>query len=486
MPEQIKKQLAKNTIWNALERFSLLGVQLICTFILARFLKPDDFGIIGMLIVFTTISNTIIDSGFVQTLIREKDVSEREYSSVFYFNVFVAIIIYIILYFCSPYIADFYHQPILNGVCKLTFLVIPANALCLVQNAILMRNIQFKKICIATIIASVTSSVIAIFLAYYFRNVWALVVQNVVTYVLKAIMLWIMTGWIPKLYFSISVIKKYFSFSKNLLISGLIGNIFNNIYSIVIGRYYTATDLGFYMQADRIKNVASMSTTSVIQNVTYPILSKVNNNGGNIKDAYRKIITTTVVFVGFIMALLMCVSCDLFEVLMGNYIWRVSGTYLFILSISGLLFPLHAINQNILLVKGDSKSILRLEIIRRITMIVILLITLHYDIIIFISGTAIYSFLLLFLNLHFCGKPINYSVFQQLKDVSPIFFRIGIMITITLLISRLYSNMDLMYRTFLTLLLAIIIGLIVFWRNASFKETIVLLQSLFRFKKNAA
>ena len=486
MPEQIKKQLAKNTIWNALERFSLLGVQLICTFILARFLKPDDFGIIGMLIVFTTISNTIIDSGFVQTLIREKDVSEREYSSVFYFNVFVVIIIYIILYFCSPYIADFYHQPILNGVCKLTFLVIPANALCLVQNAILMRNIQFKKICIATIIASVTSSVIAIFLAYYFRNVWALVVQNVVTYVLKAIMLWIMTGWIPKLYFSISVIKKYFSFSKNLLISGLIGNIFNNIYSIVIGRYYTATDLGFYMQADRIKNVASMSTTSVIQNVTYPILSKVNNNGGNIKDAYRKIIATTVVFVGFIMALLMCVSCDLFEVLMGNYIWRVSGTYLFILSISGLLFPLHAINQNILLVKGDSKSILRLEIIRRITMIVILLITLHYDIIIFISGTAIYSFLLLFLNLHFCGKPINYSVFQQLKDVSPIFFRIGIMITITLLISRLYSNMDLMYRTFLTLLLAIIIGLIVFWRNASFKETIVLLQSLFRFKKNAA
>lgn len=486
MPEQIKKQLAKNTIWNALERFSLLGVQLICTFILARFLKPDDFGIIGMLIVFTTISNTIIDSGFVQTLIREKDVSEREYSSVFYFNVFVAFIIYIILYFCSPYIADFYHQPILNDVCKLTFLVIPANALCLVQNAILMRNIQFKKICIAAIVASVTSSVIAIFLAYYFRNVWALVIQNVVTYVLKAIMLWIMTGWIPKLYFSMSVIKKYFSFSKNLLISGLIGNIFNNIYSIVIGRYYTATDLGFYMQADRIKNVASMSTTSVIQNVTYPILSKVNNSGDDIKDAYRKIITTTVVFVGFIMALLMCVSCDLFEVLMGNYIWRVSGTYLFILSISGMFFPLHAINQNILLVKGDSKSILRLEIIRRITMIVILLITLHYDIIVFISGTAIYSFLLLFLNLHFCGKPINYSVFQQLKDVSPIFFRIGIMVTITLLISRLYSSMDLMYRTFLTLLLAIIIGLIVFWGNASFKETIVLLQSLLRFKKNAA
>lgn len=486
MPEQIKKQLAKNTIWNALERFSLLGVQLICTFILARFLKPDDFGIIGMLIVFTTISNTIIDSGFVQTIIREKDVSEREYSSVFYFNVLVAIIIYIILYFSSPYIADFYHQPILNDVCKLTFLVIPVNALCLVQNAILMRSIQFKKICIAAIIASVTSSIIAIFLAYYYRNVWALVVQNVATYALKAIMLWIMTGWIPKLYFSTSVIKKYFSFSKNLLISGLIGNIFNNIYSIVIGRFYTATDLGFYMQADRVKNVASMSTTSVIQNVTYPILSKVNNNGGNIKDAYRKIITTTVVFVGFIMALLMCISCDLFEVLMGNPIWRVSGTYLFILSISGMLFPLHAINQNILLVKGDSKSILRLEIIRRITMIVILLITLHYDIIIFISGTAIYSFLLLFLNLHFCGKPINYSVYQQLKDVSPIFFRLGIMITITLLISRLFSSMGLIYRISLTLLLAIIIGLIVFWRNATFKETIVLLRSLFRFKKNAA
>lgn len=486
MSEQIKKQLAKNTIWNALERFSLLGVQLICTFILARFLKPDDFGIIGMLIVFTTISNTIIDSGFVQTIIREKDVSEREYSSVFYFNVLVAIIIYIILYFSSPYIADFYHQPILNDVCKLTFLVIPVNALCLVQNAILMRSIQFKKICIAAIIASVTSSVIAIFLAYYYRNVWALVVQNVATYALKAIMLWIMTGWIPKLYFSTSVIKKYFSFSKNLLISGLIGNIFNNIYSIVIGRFYTATDLGFYMQADRMKNVASMSTTSVIQNVTYPILSKVNNNGGNIKDAYRKIIATTVVFVGFIMALLMCISCDLFEVLMGNPIWRVSGTYLFILSISGMLFPLHAINQNILLVKGDSKSILRLEFIRRITMIVILLITLHHDIIIFISGTAIYSFILLFLNLHFCGKPINYSVYQQLKDVFPIFFRLGIMITITLLISRLFSSMGLIYRTFLTLLLAIIIGLIVFWRNTTFKETIVLIRSLFRFKKNAA
>ena len=222
--------------------------------------------------------------------------------------------------------------------------------------------------------------------------------------------LWLTTDFVPVLKFSFSSLKKYFSFSKNIMLSAIIGTIFNNIYSLVIGKAYSVTELGYYSQADRIKNLGSQTTTQVIQSVTYPFLSKINNETGDIKEGYKKIIAVTLIFVGTVMAFLMGCSPQLFELLLGSSEWRIAGIYFLLIGINGILFPLHCINQNILMVKGDSKTILRLEIVRRAIMVLILLVTVNFDMVIFVSGLTFYSISLLFLNLYYCGKPIDYSL----------------------------------------------------------------------------
>ncbi|MBO7239541.1 MAG: lipopolysaccharide biosynthesis protein [Bacteroidaceae bacterium] len=477
------KELAKNAFWKYAELVSVSLVQILTTFILARFLTPSDYGLIGMVIVFTTISNVFIESGFSQAIIREKDVTRADYSTVFYSNVFISIIIYIILYCSSNAIAEFYHEPKLNEICRITFLALPINACSIVQQAKLQREMQFKKICIISIISVLVSSTIAIIIAYKTKNVWALVLQNILIIFCKTLLLWITTDFIPLLKFSKESFVKYFKFSKNLLISSLIGTIFNNIYILIIGRSYSATDLGLYSQADRIKNLASNTTTQVIQSVSYPILSKINNQTGNIKDAYKEIISICIIFVGFIMSLLIGCAPDLFEFLMGGVQWREAGIFFMLLGINGILYPLHCINQNILLVKGDSKTILWLEIIRRTTMIVILLITLQFNIRFFVFGLSLYSAILLFLNLYFCGKPIKYSIYEQLKDTLPIFLRFALIIVTTMVVCHILTKNILIVRLTISLGIGTIVGLIIFWKQKSFQNMIMLVKSLLNEKR---
>lgn len=465
-----KNELVKNTVWNALENYSMIGIQLLCTFILARYLTPADFGIVGMLVVFTAISQTLVDSGFGAALIREKEVSQKGYSSVFYANLFVSLCLYYILYVCSGAIAHFYNQPILDEICKYSFLVLPLNALCIVQTTILRRELCFKKLCVITVTAALLSSIVAIVSAYFLKNVWALVIQNVSLFGFRTLFLWLSSRWHPTLDFSWQLICKYFSFSKNILVAGLVGSIFNNIYSLLIGKYYTASDLGYFSQADRVKNVASHTSTSVVQNVTYPILSRVNNEGGDLLHAYKKIICVTMLFVGCIMAFVIGISSDLFEVLMGSAAWRRSGFYFLLLGISGILFPLHAVNQNILMVVGKSKTLMYLEIARRCIMMLILLFTVRYDISIFVFGNSIYSIILLFLNLHYCGQPIHYTIAQQLKDVAPILLRQGLIIALGLSVTYLLSQQAIYLRLLLAMASMTLLGYYLFRNNNYYKE----------------
>lgn len=483
MAENNGRNMAKNTMWNAFEKFSQLGIQLLCTFVLARFLAPSDFGIVGMLVVFTQISRTIIDSGFTIALIREKEVTQVDLSSVFFLNFGLSIIVYGILYICSQYIAIFYHEPILNEVCKVTFLVIPILSLTLVQTALLHRSLQFKKISIIAFLSSVLASIIAVILAYWLRSVWALVIQNILMYAFQAILLWVTASWHPSLIFSWRAISKYFKFSKNLLITGLLGSFFNNINAILIGHYYTSSDLGFYSQANRVNGIASHTSTQVVQSVSYPLLARINNNGGDVKQGYKKVIMATVLFVGSIMAILMCISSDLFEILMGDVAWRQSGKFLFLLGLSGMLFPLHSVNQNILNVKGKSKTVLYLEIARRTILIVILSISLRFDVPVFVASYSFYSFVLLFLNLHYCGKPIQYSTIEQIRDVAPIFCRQFIVIAIGAVSNYFLSYMSTCWRMSITLSLSLICMYVLFYRTEIFREVITLISSIISRKK---
>ena len=474
----ISKQLASNVLWKYLEQFSVLGIQILCTFIMARFLSPSDYGIVNILVIFTAIANVIIDSGFAQAIVREKEITATDYSTVLYFNIAVSIVLYFILFILSGFIANLFNQPILADLSKITFLILPLNALCIVQNTMLVKNIKFKKLCLITLSSSLLASVIAVYIAYWLRNIWALVMQNLLTYLFRTMLLWFTTNYKPIAKFSFTSLKKFLKFSKNLLVSSLIGTIFNNIYSFIIGSAYSATSLGYYSQADRIKNACSHTTTQVIQAVTYPVLSKLNNEVGDIKEEYKKVILIALIFVGFIMVLFMGCACDLFELLMGSTTWRVTGTFFILLGVNGILYPLHCINQNILMVKGDSKTILFLEVVRRFIMITIIVVSLQFDIIYFVTSLSLYSFILLFLNLYYCGRPINYSVKEQLIDTIPIFVRLAVIGGLTYTITLLMSNFSLLVRVIISLCTGCIVGILVFWKNKHFKTALQLLKSV--------
>ena len=483
MSERTANKMAINTIWNALERFSQMGIQLVCTFILARFLTPTDFGLLGMIIVFTEISRTLIDSGFTAALIRSKEVTEEDYCSVFYLNITIGAILYIILFLSTGLIADFYHQPIFRDMCKVSFLIIPIFSFQVVHNAIFDRTLQFKKKGLLAVTASIISSLIAIFLAYRWRNVWALVIQNLSTYLVLTVLYWLFGSWRPKFLFSWKSISKYFNFSKNLLLSSLIGSVFSNINALLIGRFYTPSDLGYYSQANRLNMVASNQTTNIIKSVSYPILSQVNNRGGNLKEGYKKVIKISLLFVGLIMVMIMAIARDLIVVLMGSEEWRIAGNYLMILSFCGMLFPLHSINENILRVTGNSKTLLYLEVCRRLLLLSIIFITVQFSVTIFVLGYAIYSFLLVFLNLHVCGKPINYSLMEQLIDISPIVLRLLSIIVFALVLNYVMSDTILWVRMISVFISSLIFVIILFYSNSSFVEIIGLLRDIVIKKK---
>lgn len=474
----VSKQLANNVLWKYLEQFSVLGIQILCTFIMARFLSPSDYGIINILVIFTGIANVIVDSGFGQAIVREKEVTATDYSTVLYFNLVIAVTLYFMLYFLSGEIAEFFDQPILEELSKITFLILPLNALCIVHNTMLIKNIKFKKLCLITLSASLLASGIAVYIAYRYRNIWALVLQNLLTYLFRTLFLWLTTSFKPVARFSIASLKRYFKFSKNLLISSLIGTLFNNIYSFIIGRAYSAASLGYYSQADRIKNACSHTTTQVIQTVTYPVLTKMNNEVGNIKEGYKKIISIALILVGFIMVLFMGCACDLFELLMGSETWRVAGMFFVLLGVNGILYPLHSINQNILMVRGESKTILFLEITRRVIMITIIAVSVHFDIKNFVAGLSLYSFLLLFLNMYYCGRPISYSIKEQLVDTMPIFVRLAIIGVATYVTTLLMADFRLLVRVVASLCVGTAVGGVVFWRYKHFRTALQLLRSV--------
>lgn len=472
-----EKQVANNVVWKYLEMISVSGIQMLCTFIMARFLTAADYGILGIVLVFSAFADVFIYSGFGQALIREKVVTRTDYSTVLYFNIAISLTLYTILYFSSGLIADIYEQPILNDICKVAYLILPIHALSLVQMTKLQKEVKFKKIFFTSFISSSLSAAIAIYIAYTYRSVWALVLQVMMTSTFRCLLLWLTTDFIPVLKFSKESFNKYFKFSKNIMLSGFIATLFNNIYSLVIGKTYSTTELGYYSQANKINNLASQTTTQVVQSVTYPILSKINNKGGDIKIGYKKIISSTLIIVGFVMATILCCAQDFFELCMGNAVWRTAGTYFLLMGVSGILYPLQAVNVNILYVTGNSRTNLYLEILRRSLMAAIIIVTINFNINIFILGLSIYSLAQLMLNLYFCGKPINYTIKEQLKDAYPIFIRLAIMIIVGNIITYSLSSLHLIIRILLSCSICIATGLLLFWKQKDFITLCKLLKS---------
>ena len=271
MVDSLKKQAVKGVVWSAVERFSVQGIQFVLSIVIARLVAPSEYGLIAMLGIFMAIAQTFIDSGFSNALVQKKDRTEVDFSTVFYFNIVVALLVYLILYFSAPYIALFYKEPLLDIITKWVGVNIIISAFSIVQRAKLTIQLDFKTQAKASLISVVASGVLGIFFAYYGYGVWALVTQALLNNLLDTLLLWLFAHWMPKWKFSYQSFKQLFSFGSKLLLSGLLHSVYLNLYTLVIGRKYSATDVGYYNRSYSIAQYPSVNIVMIISRAIYPL-----------------------------------------------------------------------------------------------------------------------------------------------------------------------------------------------------------------------
>lgn len=424
----LKTKTILGLFWTFSDLIMNQGIQFVIQIILARLLLPEDFGLIGMITIVIAVSNSIIDSGFANALIREKNVTQKDYSTVFYFNLIMSLVIYMIIFFSAPEISSFFAEERLIKILRILALTLIFNSLGLVQRTILTKKMDFKMQTKISIVASVSSGIIAVIFAFIGFGVWSLVIRTVFMSLVQSILLFKLNKWIPSLEFDTNSFEKFFRFGSKLLVSGLINTIYNNVYYLIIGKGFSALELGYYTNASKLKDTVTQSITTAIQKVSYPVLSNINTNDEKLKYSYKKILKSAAFIIFPVIMGLASVASPLIKSLFGEK-WIPSISYFQILCFEGLLFPIHAINLNVLQVKGRSDLFLKLEIIKKIVSLIIIGIILisKLGIIYLLLGAVLNSFIAYFINTYYTKDLINYPIKEQLSDIVPSFIVSSIM-----------------------------------------------------------
>lgn len=413
----LKNQAIKGVAWTSVGTIGSGLLNLLVTIVLARLLTPHDFGIIELLVFFSSLSDIIVDSGFSQAVIKDNDATDTDLSSVFWLNLSIAIVLYLILFFVSPFIARFYNAPIMENLSKVVFLTIVFNSLSVIQNANLSRKLAFRPFALASIISIVISGSIAVFLAMRGYGVWALAFNLVGFSFFRMFILWLLSGWHPKFKFSYTSIKRYFSFGVNLLVQGLLDKLVTNLESLIIGKVYTKQQLGYFSQGRKLDSYVTQATNNVVLKVSYPVLSKIKNNETNLKEGYRKIVGVTMCCISPIMAIMFCGAEYIMNGIFGSQ-WLPATPYLRLWSICGWCLIVYSIFINIFLVKGKSKQLLRCSIAKQVMRILIIVCLVKISIMHMMVGIVVVTILTGLIYIYFGGKLIKYTMWEFIKDIS--------------------------------------------------------------------
>lgn len=419
MPEQsLKEKTVKGVGWSAADAFLGQGVTFIVGLVLARLLTPEEYGLIGIVTIFTTVLLGVVDSGFSNALIRKSEVTDDDYSTLFFFNLAVSIVMFLLLFIGAPWIASFFERPQLINLVRVMGLLLIIQALSIVQNTILSRRIDFKTKTKASLISAISSGIIGIVMAYMGFGVWSLVAQQLSRQFIYSSCLWIYNHWWPKMKFSIQSLKYMWGFGWKLLVSGLLDSIWKELYQIVVGKFYSPTILGQYTRSKQYSSLFSSNLTTIVQRVSYPVLSQVQDNEERMVAAYRRVIKTTMFVTAITMIALGAVAEPLIYCLIGPQ-WHIAATFLPLICISMSLYPLHAINLNMLQVQGRTDIFLYLEIIKKIIAVFPICLGIFVDIYWMLIGTIFTGIVAFFLNSYYTGKKLGYSSWMQLKDIAP-------------------------------------------------------------------
>lgn len=413
MSESVKA--AKGVAWSAVERLSTIGIQFILNIIIARILSPSDYGVIGMLAIFLSISQCLIDSGFSNALIQRKDRTENDYGTVFLFNLGISVALYFILFFSAPLIARFYNLDILVEVLRVVGFILIISALSNVQKTILTINVDFKTQSYVSISGAIISGLTGIILAYNGYGVWSLVTQTLVNGIVCTVLFWLLTKTKFRICFDSDSFKKLGSFGVKLMFSNLLNTIYDNLYALFIGKKYSAQDLGYYSRADQFAVFPPKTLTEIINRVSYPILCQHQDNKEELATVYTRFITLSC-YIVFPLLIGISVLSKPLIVLMLTEKWLPAALMMSILALDGLWAPITKINLSLLQAVGRSDLFLRLEIIKKIIAVCILLVTIRYGLIWVCVGRFVYSIIAMLINMYYTVDIIGKSYYQQIAD----------------------------------------------------------------------
>lgn len=452
----LKDKTVKGIGWSAADAFLGHGVTFIVGLVLARLLSPEDYGLIGIVTIFTTILLGVIDCGFSNALIRKLKVTEEDYCTLFLFNLLVSVAMYGLLYAGAHSIAHFFERSQLVVLTRVTGLLLIFQSLSIVQYTILSRNIDFKTKTKAGLISAIISGILGVSMAYLGYGVWSLVAQQLSRQLLYSLCLWIYNKWWPKLTFSIDSFKYMWGFGWKLLLSGILDRIWGQLYQTVVGKFYSPATLGQYSRSREYASLFSSNFTSIIQRVSYPVLSQLQNDKERMVSGYRRLIKITMFVTAIVMISMGAVSEPLVYCLIGQQ-WHQAATFLPLICISMSLYPLHSINLNMLQVQGRTDIFLYLEIIKKIVTIFPICLGIFVNIYWMLIGSIITGIINFFLNSYYTGKKLGYSSWMQLKDVAPS-YGIAFLIAISV-----YFLKFLPISNWIILPIQIVVGAIVFF-----------------------
>ncbi len=386
--------------------------------ILARLLGPKEFGLIGMIMVFFTVGSTLVDSGLSVSLIRTTNPDDAEYSTIFYMNLAMSLIAYLFIFLSAPLVADFYAQPILESLIKIYCLGFIITALRMIAQAKLVREMNFKKIAVLNIPGNIVGLFVGVWMAMNEFRVWSIVGLYLSTQIVATLMYWIFIKWRPKLVFSVKKMKYHWSFGYKLMISAQLNTVFDNMYNILIGKLYSVQSLGYYERAYTLNNYPVSILAGIISKVSLPLLSQIAEDKQRTLKVYRKIMMLSFFISAPLMLGALVLAKPLFILFLGEQ-WIPAVPFFQILCLAYMLYPIHALNINILSVYGKSNLFLKLEIIKKVMVVALVLITVNFGIYGLVWSSVIGSVAALFINTYYSGELIFYYTKDQLKDIVP-------------------------------------------------------------------
>lgn len=418
MGENIRGKALSGIAWGMMEKLSLQIFGFVQGVILARLLSPSDYGLIAMVGIFVLLSYTFVDAGFGTALIQKHDRTEKDYSTVFVLNLSISFIISLILFFCAPIIADFYGEKLLIKIVRVYSLLIFLSSLIAIQDVRLSIYLEFKKKSIINIVTTVVSGLFAILMAFMGYGVWSLLIPQFVMLITKCSFYWHFQHWIPKFYFSKQSCKELFGFGSKILASSILATFFENIYSLVIGKVFSAKALGFYSRADGYANLPVKTITGVIDSVTYPVLSKYQDDDKLLISAFGRMLRIAAYIIFPIMIGIGVLAKPLIIVLVTEK-WLPCVVYLQLLCLARMWWHVHVLNLNILKAKGYSDLFFRLEIIKKILIIVLLIATVPFGIMAMCIGSIVSAFISMCINSYYTGKLFQFGIMKQMKEMLP-------------------------------------------------------------------